>query len=287
MPLIDDDDVVQTFAPDRADDAFDVGILPRRARCRADGRETEGFDGSTERWVEGRVAIVEEEPRVRVVGEGLAELLSGPGGRGVLRHIDMQDAPPVVSQDDEDEEEPAGERGHREEVDGDGRADMVLKECPPGLRGWRPPARHQPGDCPLRYLESQLQQLAVNARRAPERVRSGHLSRQASQAGEDLRTPAAWTRPSGPGPCEAAAMPGDDRGRSDDHQGRLPVWPRQPEADAEQPIGPANQWLRMGATVHRQLLPQRQVLEDETSMSARQGDQEPSDLDDTHDHGSA
>ena len=78
MPLIEDDDVVQTLAADRADDAFDVGILPRRARCRADGRETEGLDRPTERRVEGGVAIVEEEPRVRVVGEGLTELLSGP-----------------------------------------------------------------------------------------------------------------------------------------------------------------------------------------------------------------
>ena len=103
MPLIEDDDVVQTLAADRADDAFDVGILPGRARCRADGRETEGLDRPIERRVEGRVAVVEEEPRVRVVGKGLAELLSGPCGRGVLRHIDMQDASPVVGQDHEDE----------------------------------------------------------------------------------------------------------------------------------------------------------------------------------------
>ena len=53
MPLIDDDDVVQTLAADRADDAFDVGILPGRARCRADGRETEGLDRPTERRIEG------------------------------------------------------------------------------------------------------------------------------------------------------------------------------------------------------------------------------------------
>ena len=47
--------------------------------------------------------VVEEEPRVRVVGKGLAELLSGPCGRGVLRHIDMQDASSAVGQDNEDE----------------------------------------------------------------------------------------------------------------------------------------------------------------------------------------
>ena len=103
MPLIEDDDVVQTLAADRADDAFNVGILPGRARCRPDGRETVGVDRPTERRVEGRVAVVEEEPRVRLVGKGLAELLSGPCGRGVRRHIDMQDASPVVGQHNEDE----------------------------------------------------------------------------------------------------------------------------------------------------------------------------------------
>ena len=71
MSLIEDDDVVQALAADRADHALDVGILPRRARCRADGRETEGLDRSIERCIEGRVAVVEEEPRVRVVGKGL------------------------------------------------------------------------------------------------------------------------------------------------------------------------------------------------------------------------
>jgi hypothetical protein len=48
----------------------------------------------------------------------------------------MQDAPPVVGEDDEHEENPAGERGYREEVDGDGGADMVLEERPPAI--WIP-----------------------------------------------------------------------------------------------------------------------------------------------------
>ena len=151
----------------------------------------------------------------------------------------------------------------------------------------RPPAGHQSGDRPLRHVESQLQQLSVNARRAPEWVRSGHLSGQASHVGADLRTAAPGTRPSGPVPREAAAMPRDDRGGSYDHQGRLPIRPGQPEANPEQPLGPTNGRLRTGAIVDSQLLPQRQVLEHETAMSARQDDQETSNLDDTDDHGPA
>ena len=30
--LIEDDDVIETFAADGADDAFDIGVLPRRSR---------------------------------------------------------------------------------------------------------------------------------------------------------------------------------------------------------------------------------------------------------------
>jgi hypothetical protein len=32
MLLIENDDVIETFATDRANDAFDIGILPRRSR---------------------------------------------------------------------------------------------------------------------------------------------------------------------------------------------------------------------------------------------------------------
>ena len=49
MSLVEDDHVVQTLAADRPYDAFDVGILPRRARGGADGREAERFDGAAER----------------------------------------------------------------------------------------------------------------------------------------------------------------------------------------------------------------------------------------------
>src|SRR4051794_8477213 len=82
-------------------------------------------------------------------------------------------------------------------------------------------------------------------------------------------------------------MPGDDRGGADHHLSRLPIRPGESEAEPEEPVGPPNSRLRTGALVDSQLLPQRQVLEHETSMSARQGDQEPSNLDDTVDHGPA
>jgi hypothetical protein len=32
VTLIEDEDVIEAFAADRADDAFDIGVLPRRSR---------------------------------------------------------------------------------------------------------------------------------------------------------------------------------------------------------------------------------------------------------------
>ena len=36
VTLIEDDDVIETFAPDRATDALDIGVLPWRSRCSDD-----------------------------------------------------------------------------------------------------------------------------------------------------------------------------------------------------------------------------------------------------------
>src|ERR1700681_1415640 len=33
VTLIEDDDVIEAFAADRADDALDIGVLPWRSRC--------------------------------------------------------------------------------------------------------------------------------------------------------------------------------------------------------------------------------------------------------------
>src|SRR5215204_3579172 len=152
------------------------------------------------------------------------------------RHVDVHDAAPIVGEDDEDEQDPAGERRDREEVDRDRRAEMVLEERAPALTGWRPPPRHQPRDRPLRDLKPQLQQFPMDARRTPEWVRDDHLPDQASDVGADLRPAAARTRSACPVPREAAAMPGDDRRGVDDHQGRLPVAPYPSQSNPEQSI---------------------------------------------------
>ena len=81
VSLVDDNHMVEALATDRTDHAFDVGILPRRTWCRAEGRETERVDGAVERRIEGRVAVVEEISRGRVVRRRSREAAGGPTRR--------------------------------------------------------------------------------------------------------------------------------------------------------------------------------------------------------------
>ena len=69
------------------------------------------------------VTIAEEKGRRGVIREGVHDLLSRPGGGGMLGHVEVEDSPPMVGEHDQDEEHAQVSGGHREEIDGDQIAD--------------------------------------------------------------------------------------------------------------------------------------------------------------------
>ena len=63
------------------------------------------------------VTVAQEIGRRRVVREGGHDLLGGPVGGGVLGHVEVDDAPAMVGEHDEDEEDAEPSGGHGEEID--------------------------------------------------------------------------------------------------------------------------------------------------------------------------
>src|SRR5262245_47502266 len=85
--------------------------------------------------------------------------------------------------------------------------------------------------------DAQLPQLAVDARRSPERVGGRQLADQGTHVG--WHTGSSGTAPTFPGPEEtkAPSMPGDNGLRLDDVQRRSPAAPGPAEPRPQYPVG--------------------------------------------------
>src|ERR1017187_2669910 len=177
MALTEDDDVVETLPPYGSHEAFSIWILPRRPRCREDFLDAEALDATAELVAEDAVAVADHESGRRVLGEGLDDLLGGPGRAGVLGDVEVKNAAAVVGQDEEEIQNAKRRRRNREEIDRCQRADMVVEEGAPGLRGGLPwLGRYEAGNASLADVDAELQQFAVNSGRAPAHVGLGHLA---------------------------------------------------------------------------------------------------------------
>jgi hypothetical protein len=82
MAFAQNEDMIETLMPDRADEALGEGILPRAARRRQGFLDTHALDALPERLPVDTVAIAEQALRRGLVGEGVDDLLGGPGSGG-------------------------------------------------------------------------------------------------------------------------------------------------------------------------------------------------------------
>ena len=105
MPFAEDEDVIQTLAPDRADKPRRERVLPRAVGRRQDLIDPHAPHSLSERVSVDLIAIAEEIERGGVVRKGVDKLLGGPVGGGVLGHVEVDDASAVVSEHDENKED--------------------------------------------------------------------------------------------------------------------------------------------------------------------------------------
>jgi hypothetical protein len=138
MTLIQDDDMVQTLAAERANKAFAIRILPGRTRCRDHFLYPQARQAATRLVAEYTVAIPDQITRRRLEGEGLPQLLTNPRSGRRRRNVEVNDPPAFMAENDEDVEQAKRNRGNDEEVHRGQCAGVVFQESTPSLRGgWR------------------------------------------------------------------------------------------------------------------------------------------------------
>ena len=181
MLLAEYDHMVEEVPPDSPDHALGVGVLPWRPRCGQDFSEAHALNPPSERIAIDSIAIAEEVPGSGVLRERLEDLPGRPGRGRCACHVEVDDLAPMVQQHHEHEEDTERRGGHNEEVDGNQVGNVIGKEGPPRLRRRVSPTLHEPGDRPLRDGETELEDLAMDPGRAPERVGVRHLPDQGTQ----------------------------------------------------------------------------------------------------------
>src|SRR5438094_1194501 len=126
--------MVQTLAPDRADEPLREGVLPRALGRGQYLPDSHALHAVPNRVTVDRVAIAEEVGWRGVVRERLDDLLGGPGRGGMLGDVEVDHPPPMVGEHDEDEQHAPVSGGYGEEIDGDEVPDVVGEERAPRLR---------------------------------------------------------------------------------------------------------------------------------------------------------
>src|SRR5256712_3824320 len=240
VAFAENQNVIQTLTPDRADEPLREGILPRAVRRREDFLDPHALHTVSKLLAVDLVTVAQEIEGRGVVREGVHDLLGGPVGGGVLGHVEVDDAPAVVSEHDENKEDAQAHGWHRKEIEGDEIADMVGEERPPSLGGRDAPLREQPRDGAFGHIDAELEELTMDSWSAPERVCGGEAGDQSLDLGVDGRTtPGRPAGELGPVLAEATPPPPQDGLRGHDHERLSPPGPDSGQPNPEEAISSA------------------------------------------------
>ena len=145
---------------------------------------------------------------------------------------------------------------------------MIFQERPPRL-GWRlgTPPMDQVRNRSLGYLDSQLEQLAMNSGRTPEWIGRCHLKNKVTDLRTDRRPPRAF-RPGLelPKQLETLFVPPNDSFGFDDDQWLLPVAPETIKDDPEKTVFCSNLRPFLMTFPDGQLLAGRKVFQSQVGI---------------------
>src|SRR5260370_15728845 len=100
----------------------------------------------------------------------------------------------MMAKDDHNIEEAEADRRRHEQIHRGDAGGMVAQKGLPALARRSPTSPHVLRHCPLRDLDAELEQLAMNARRALQRIGKPHLANKIAQVALDLRPNPACAR---------------------------------------------------------------------------------------------
>jgi hypothetical protein len=273
MTFIQRNDVIQQVSSAAFDPALRHTILPRTPQRSADTFDFHRSNrGGDLRSILG-ITIEDDEPRGRPRWKRFSQLLNDPQAGRVPGDVDVQDPSTGVVDDEEAVEHMEGDRWNREEVHrGDGFP-MISKKGEPTfgrLRISRSPF-HPTRDRSLGEIKAEHEEFPMYPRCSPGRVLGDYLEDQLPNFFRGP-SPPDWRPDSGNQPpiqTESRSVPTDYGFGRDDDEGLLPTGPGLPSNYPEELIEEAEDRPWTAPLQHSELLPEREILEDEMPTATK------------------
>src|ERR1700730_17775001 len=223
--------MVETLTPIGTNDPFDIRPLPGGSRCGENLLTPHVCALPAEILPEDSVTIAQQVAREYVKRKRFPQLLSRPLCRWVGGHIEVENAPAVMSQHQKHVKHLEANGRHGQEIDGEQLREVIVQEGAPGLRRRLAAADHVFAHAGLRECDADLEQFPMDAGRPPSGVFAAHPADQVADfPGKRGSSRLAPPNPPCPEETEPPAVPGNDRLGLNDGQRRAPVAPnaRQP-----------------------------------------------------------
>src|SRR5215472_5342192 len=139
VPFPQHHDMVEALTSDRADQPFDMPVLPWRAWRDRPVANAHGLQPPGDRGAIRGVAVTDEIARGLIPRECFGDLAGDPLGGWICCHIGPDEPSPLQTQDDQPVEQFEPDRRNDEQIDtGDVGGVIARKACQPGERGPRP-----------------------------------------------------------------------------------------------------------------------------------------------------
>ena len=125
------DDMIEAFAPDTVDQAFDEWILPGRSSSCNDLLDTHVLYAIAEVRAVDRISIAYQKARRSLFWKRFDDLLRRPLSCRMFSHVEMNNHPAVMSQDNECKQYPESGCRNRKEVDCHDVLQVIVEESSP------------------------------------------------------------------------------------------------------------------------------------------------------------
>ena len=111
MPLVEDDEMIQTFSSHRANNSFSKGVLPWRSGCYKHFFDIQRLHPVDEHFPVDLVTVAYHVLWLAVARKCCGDLVSRPASCWMTRDVEMDDVPPLVSEDDKAIQDVEPDRG--------------------------------------------------------------------------------------------------------------------------------------------------------------------------------